>query len=382
MASSRSTWAQTMTAQPAQCRHGTRREPQQLHRMHVTAPSPDVAVADLGSGELATTRLPLPAGARGRAYRRRSARLLGRSALLIDLENVCPGSRHRERVLAQMCSLLRLAGPVDEIVAFVAAPVSARQAALLVEAGIPTVGVGPGPNAAGKAIVARAEQLAAAGTTRFVVASANRYFARVASFGELRVISTPRVPVSKALAAAAHDVRITGLRSYPPDPPRKATRTGGGALLTLPTSVAQGRNGRQGGRSALLIDLENICQGSRRRERVLAQLRHLLLFAGPVDEVVAFAATPVLARQAALLAAAGIPAVGVHPGPDAADKALVAHAKQLAAAGTTRFVVASADHYFARVAQLGQLRVISTPDHPVSKVLAAAAHDVRITALR
>jgi len=274
--------------------------------------------------------------------------------------------------------MLALAGPVDEVVAFVATPVPARQAALLAEAGIPTVGVGTGTNAAGKAIVARAEQLAADGTTSFVVASASRYFTRVASFGQLRVISTPDWPVSKALAAAAHDVRITGLHSCPPDSLRAGTQAADGVGLTGPASAIPARGGRRPGRSALLIDLENFCPGSRRQKRVLAQLRHLLLLAGPVDEVVAFAATPVLARQATLLAAAGIRALGVRPGRDAADKALVAHAKQLAAAGTTRFVVASADHYFARVAKFGQLRVISTPDHPVSTVLAAAAHDVRV----
>lgn len=131
-------------------------------------------------------------------------------------------------------------------------------------------------------------------------------------------------------------------------------------------------------RTALLLDLENACPGSRRRSHTARQLREIIDAAGDVEVVVAIAAHAVVARQQPVLDAVGICAVSVKAGPDAADKALMRQARKLAEAGITRFIVASGDHYFARVAELGELVVVHCPGRNVSNRLRNAASSVLV----
>lgn len=142
--------------------------------------------------------------------------------------------------------------------------------------------------------------------------------------------------------------------------------------------VAAASGGQE--RTALLIDLENYCPGSRHPRRVLSQLQRLLDATGPVETTVAVAARNVVARQRRVLTEAGIPVRSVAAGRNAADEALIDEARRLHAGGTRRFYVASGDHIFARVADYGDLVVLTHAHHEVSNRLAAAATEVRIAA--
>ena len=130
-------------------------------------------------------------------------------------------------------------------------------------------------------------------------------------------------------------------------------------------------------RSALLIDVENVCSGARRPGRTLARLRRLIAAAGPVESTIAMAADDVAAQQRDVLASAGVPVVAVPAGHNSADEALLAHARELAEQGVTRFYVASGDYIFARIASFAELVVLTHPDHEVSARLAGAATEIR-----
>lgn len=122
------------------------------------------------------------------------------------------------------------------------------------------------------------------------------------------------------------------------------------------------------GRQALLIDLENIGPRSKHAGPFLDRL---LETAGEVDTAVAAASKEVLDRYTPLCAARGITLLRAGPERNAADVALIAHAKQLHHRRYTAFIVASADHSLAQVP--GQVTVLLPQHTPCSRRLADRA---------
>lgn len=182
--------------------------------------------------------------------------------------------------------------------------------------------------------------------------------------------ATTRTTTGTAIRAVAPTTTRT-TRTAPRSKTRPASRVAR-PVTRLPAA--------DGGDTALLIDLENYCPGSRRPTRVASQLRQLLDAAGPVSSTVAVAATAVAHRQRHVLATAGITVLSVPAGHNAADEALITEARRLARTGVRRFIVASGDHIFARVASFGELVVITHATHEVSRRLSNAASEVRVAA--
>ncbi|GLZ37910.1 hypothetical protein [Actinokineospora sp. NBRC 105648] len=130
----------------------------------------------------------------------------------------------------------------------------------------------------------------------------------------------------------------------------------------------------------LLIDLENSVGGSTPRRRVLvARVEAVLAAAGTVHHVVAGYSGADLADDlvGSALAEMGVSALRVAPGPNAAELVLLAHARRVhASLGCRSFLVASADHRFAELADLGRLELVVWHDQPVATQLKDAAHRI------
>lgn len=138
------------------------------------------------------------------------------------------------------------------------------------------------------------------------------------------------------------------------------------------------------GRSALLIDLENLTHvhhGIGWVSPIDADRRlHMLLRAAPSpDYVLAVAGSHVFARylpQSSLLTR--IPLRTVPAIADAADIELLAVAEHLVGCGFARFVIASGDHAFAEFANRHSVFVVVPSRTQLSAALAEAARTVRI----
>ncbi|WP_045876488.1 NYN domain-containing protein [Pseudofrankia sp. DC12] len=78
-----------------------------------------------------------------------------------------------------------------------------------------------------------------------------------------------------------------------------------------------------------------------------------------------------------LLAELGVAPWPVPAKPDAADDALLQHARYIHERGGRTFTVASADRQFADLAKLGDLEVIAWENQPVARALEKAATRVR-----
>ncbi|QFZ23021.1 NYN domain-containing protein [Saccharothrix syringae] len=130
----------------------------------------------------------------------------------------------------------------------------------------------------------------------------------------------------------------------------------------------------------LLIDLENmIGPVNPQPELVRGRIAALVRAAGPVHHALAcYARTdPQLDLIGSVLAEMGVPSRVVVPGPDAAEKALLAHARYAHDRGCRTFSVASADRSFTALAELGDFEVIAWTNQQVSTRLQAAARQVR-----
>lgn len=137
-------------------------------------------------------------------------------------------------------------------------------------------------------------------------------------------------------------------------------------------------------RRVLILDVENVCPGSRRSTRALARLEAVLRAAGPVDRIVAASAASQHARLDRMLRR-----VGVHEHtrcrnrPNAADRALVAAARRFAAEGDCEVLVASNDHSFRVIATLPGVRrlvLITLPQLATARALVRSADEHRIVA--
>lgn len=131
-----------------------------------------------------------------------------------------------------------------------------------------------------------------------------------------------------------------------------------------------------GTRSALAIDLDNITIHRGRAlppEEVAPLLRGVLRLAGSVEYVMLAAPITTIQRYGSTLAALGLPWTIVPALPDAADYALLLGIFELLPLGYSQFVVASADHAFAPVAENFATTVIVRRGQPISRRLGSAA---------
>ncbi|MEU0529116.1 hypothetical protein [Amycolatopsis tolypomycina] len=128
----------------------------------------------------------------------------------------------------------------------------------------------------------------------------------------------------------------------------------------------------------LLIDSENFFGTISPRPRLLrARLAALLTAAGPVHHAVAaFATTSETGDPlASLLAEHRVASLTVAPSPDAAEDALLAHARRVHdSLGRCCWLVASADHRLAALAELGRIEVLAWEGQPVADRLTNVAH--------
>jgi len=137
-------------------------------------------------------------------------------------------------------------------------------------------------------------------------------------------------------------------------------------------------------RRVLILDVENICPGSRRPTRALARLEAVLDAAGPVDRIIAASAASQHSRLDGMLQRVG---VHVHTKcrnrPNAADRALVDAARKFAREGKCEVIVASNDHSFRVIADLPgvqRLVLITVPHLATARALVRSADEHRIVA--
>jgi hypothetical protein len=129
----------------------------------------------------------------------------------------------------------------------------------------------------------------------------------------------------------------------------------------------------------LLIDMENAVGSIRPRAAVVrARVTALRAAAGDVHHVVACysAADPAAGEMVSVLAELGVAPWPVLPGRDAAETALLQHAHYVAGRGGRTFLVASGDHRFAELQQLGRLEVLAWNDQKLARKLTTAATQV------
>ncbi|GAB2994264.1 hypothetical protein [Saccharothrix stipae] len=130
----------------------------------------------------------------------------------------------------------------------------------------------------------------------------------------------------------------------------------------------------------LLIDIENaVGSVNPRPDLVRARVGALVRAAGSVHPVLACysQSDPNSDAIVSVLAEMGIPTWLVTPGTDAAETALLSHARYVHARGCRAFSVASADHQFTALAELGEFDVIAWTGQKVSGRLHATARQVR-----
>jgi hypothetical protein len=129
----------------------------------------------------------------------------------------------------------------------------------------------------------------------------------------------------------------------------------------------------------LLLDLENLGSDRLRARPLRARLETLLAAAGEIHHAVAAYALPEGAEGdplASLLAELRIAPLRVATGPDAAELALLAHARHVHAEGGRNFLVGSADHRFAELVALGRVELVVWDGQPVAAKLAEVVHHV------
>jgi hypothetical protein len=129
----------------------------------------------------------------------------------------------------------------------------------------------------------------------------------------------------------------------------------------------------------LLLDLENLGSDRLRPRPLRARLETLLAAAGEIHHAVAAYALRDGAEGdpvASLLAELRIAPLRVAPGPDAAELALLAHARHVHAEGGRTFLVGSADHRFAELVALGRVELLVREGQPVAAKLADVVHHV------
>ncbi|MCR3743965.1 hypothetical protein BS35_006546 [Actinomadura glauciflava] len=172
-------------------------------------------------------------------------------------------------------------------------------------------------------------------------------------------------------------------RPTPVAMPRHATgRRRSGALDARPLACRSRRRGpspHRPGRTALLVDLENILyERGRRAPREVGAARIDAIFdvAGHADHVLVAGRLWALETHLGAFAARHVPVAVVSPAPDAADRLLGERFEFLAGRGFERFYLASRDGYFAAFAARRDTVVLSPNLRTVSGDLHRAATGV------
>lgn len=127
------------------------------------------------------------------------------SALLWDLDNVAPGYAHLATLAAVLSGLTESNAP--RVAAGHRATYRVCQP-LLDRVGFEVLNGGRGANGADRALSLRAEALRRSGVERFIVASNDGAFARLARLGDLYVVTLEGAPVSRKLRDAARSLRF------------------------------------------------------------------------------------------------------------------------------------------------------------------------------
>jgi len=137
-------------------------------------------------------------------------------------------------------------------------------------------------------------------------------------------------------------------------------------------------------RRVLILDVENICPGSRRPQRALARLDAVLAAAGPVDHVIAASAAGQHDRLDGILRRAGVTVhLRCRNRRNAADRALLDAARAYARQGDCEVVVASNDHGFRALAAFPGVRrlvLITVPELETARALLRVADEHRVVA--
>ncbi|MCK9921180.1 hypothetical protein MXD61_04550 [Frankia sp. AgPm24] len=126
----------------------------------------------------------------------------------------------------------------------------------------------------------------------------------------------------------------------------------------------------------LLIDVENSVGSIRAHpDLVRRRIEVLLDAAGPVHHALACYAqdNPGADTLVSVLAELGVAPWPVPSAADAADHALLRHARYVHGRGGRVFTVASGDHRFAVLAELGRVEVLVWEQQPVARALVRAA---------
>ncbi|WP_433294352.1 hypothetical protein ACQP2F_32875 [Actinoplanes sp. CA-030573] len=109
----------------------------------------------------------------------------------------------------------------------------------------------------------------------------------------------------------------------------------------------------------LLVDLENMVGCNAKPRSVAARMQVLIRCAGPRVKVVAACARGRITPDGEkVLHEHDVALLTVDGAKDAADEALLAEAYRLAGTGCRRFIVASNDSTFARLATIGDLEIV------------------------
>lgn len=127
------------------------------------------------------------------------------SALLWDLDNVAPGLSNLPGLAA---GLSRLVGPGAVRVAAGHGRLTRACRTTLEDAGIRVLSGGRRANGADRVLLAEAERGSRSGVGRFVVASNDRAFARIAALGHLYVVTLDARWVSARLSEVASGVFV------------------------------------------------------------------------------------------------------------------------------------------------------------------------------
>jgi hypothetical protein len=160
------------------------------------------------------------------------------TALLIDLENMVGANAKPGMLALKLDALTSQAGDgIPVIAACAGSRITPASAQVLKDRKITLRKTGGEKNAADKALLEEAARLAGQGCRRFIVASHDSTFARIAELGELEIIAwtSPKIAQKYASrATAVHRVpRPRAATSATPGPAPQPARTG-----TAPASTA------------------------------------------------------------------------------------------------------------------------------------------------
>lgn len=128
-----------------------------------------------------------------------------RTALLWDLDNVAPPREHLASLAEALCQMLPADAP---LIAAGHRTVYRCCQPLLTDLGMQVFSGGRRANGADRVLAQQAQRLADQGVARFVVASNDARFARIARFADVHVVTLTDGYVSTRLRAAARDVTV------------------------------------------------------------------------------------------------------------------------------------------------------------------------------